>query len=440
MSDALPTAGRLVVSVVTGTIVERDAISNVCHQQILALDRFARRQQMALDVKVYLHDTTVVEPRAVKVQTAAEVVCDGHFHRSDVVIYHYGIYYPLFDSIVATPRTARVVVNYYGITPPGLTGSGSHAILHQSYRRAALMANADRIIVNSHFIGSEAQAMGFAADRIRHLPLAAGFAIPDPIPEKVPSEILRIAYLGRIVPAKGIRELLAAVTQLADTTPFRLTLMGARKFSCPQLLGEVEIAGQAGPLAGKVQLLLDRPGAEVREHLTAADVFVMPSHHEGFCVPVVEAVACGTGLIHSNSAALPETAGGLGLSFPAGNTAALLECLRQYAAVWSEGRYATDVGPLPLGEWRAKAVAHLQTFTRERFEHDFLRHTLGGVQPSSADRSALGGDARVHTTQQLCGQPATGGEPVSIGRHLQAVIAAPRRARTRRPQFQEPRP
>ncbi|QEL17135.1 glycosyltransferase family 4 protein [Limnoglobus roseus] len=434
MNESLPTSGRLTVSVVTGVVVDHDAISNICRQQIEVLDRYARQHQMALDLKLFLHGTTAVEPRAVRVEDPVAIVCDPHFQRSDVVIYHFGIYYPLFDSLAAAPRTARVIVNYYGITPPGLTSPDSHDVLHRSFRQAAQMFNADRILVNSRFIGAEALAMGFAPNRVHHLPLSAAFPIPETISVKAPGDVLRIAYLGRIVPAKGVRELLAAAARFAEgRTPFHLTLMGARRYSCPVVIGEAEAAAKDGPLAGKLELLLDRPGDEVRQQLAGADLFVMPSHHEGFCVPVVEAISCGTALVHSNAAALPETAGGLGLSFPAGNADALLACLGRAAEHWAEGLYPTDDGPMAPGAWRAKALAHLRTFSREHFSETFLRHALAGVQPLSPDRAGLRGDVRLQTMLKLCGTaPRLGGNPVSIGEHLQAVLASPRRPRPRR--------
>jgi glycosyltransferase involved in cell wall biosynthesis len=46
---------------------------------------------------------------------------------------------------------------------------------------------------------------------------------------------------------------------------------------------------------------------------TAADVFVFPSYYEGFGLPVVEALACGTPIVTSNVSSLPEVAGPAGL-------------------------------------------------------------------------------------------------------------------------------
>ena len=47
----------------------------------------------------------------------------------------------------------------------------------------------------------------------------------------------------------------------------------------------------------------------------SADVFVMPSLHEGFCIPVLEAMACGRAVTCSNTSAMPEVADGAAILF-----------------------------------------------------------------------------------------------------------------------------
>jgi glycosyltransferase involved in cell wall biosynthesis len=57
------------------------------------------------------------------------------------------------------------------------------------------------------------------------------------------------------------------------------------------------------------------------------DLFVTASRHEGFCIPVIEALACGTPVVGAHATALPETIGPGGLTFPPGDHQALAEAV-----------------------------------------------------------------------------------------------------------------
>jgi glycosyltransferase involved in cell wall biosynthesis len=76
------------------------------------------------------------------------------------------------------------------------------------------------------------------------------------------------------------------------------------------------------------------PDEELPAHYHLADVFVTASIHEGFCIPVVEAMACGVPVVAAHTTALPETIGTAGLTFrsedPADLAAKVLETLRGY--------------------------------------------------------------------------------------------------------------
>ena len=63
--------------------------------------------------------------------------------------------------------------------------------------------------------------------------------------------------------------------------------------------------------------------------LQHALALVMPSIEEGFGMPVLEAMAAGTPVLHSDHPALNEAAGSAGLSFPRGDAAALARSLKQ---------------------------------------------------------------------------------------------------------------
>jgi glycosyltransferase involved in cell wall biosynthesis len=72
--------------------------------------------------------------------------------------------------------------------------------------------------------------------------------------------------------------------------------------------------------------------AELPDLYAACDAWVTASRHEGFCVPIVEAMAAGRPVIVPDLAAMPETAGGAGLVYRSGDLADLAAKIRALAA------------------------------------------------------------------------------------------------------------
>jgi glycosyltransferase involved in cell wall biosynthesis len=83
-----------------------------------------------------------------------------------------------------------------------------------------------------------------------------------------------------------------------------------------------------------------------------ASCFAFPALSEGFGLPVLEAMACGTPTVCADAGALPETAGDAALFFPPGDADALASALQRLQAE----------GPA----WSARALAHASRFTWER--------------------------------------------------------------------------
>lgn len=133
-----------------------------------------------------------------------------------------------------------------------------------------------------------------------------------------------ILFVGSLQPRKNLLALLRTWREVRDEFP-GLWLV---------------VAGGAGDVFGKIKYPADENvrflGYAAEEDLPGlyakADLFVLPSFDEGYGLPVVEAMACGTPVLASNGGALPETVGEAGLLFdlsePDALTKSLCTCLR----------------------------------------------------------------------------------------------------------------
>lgn len=175
---------------------------------------------------------------------------------------------------------------------------------------------ADLIIAVSEFTKRDmVEAFGFPDSRIRviHHGVDAAFA-PLADPREIERVRRKYGIPGRYVLSVGTLEpkknhlrliqafLAAAVGGLAD---FSLVLAGGRRWAWPDL--DRSLAGI--PEAGRVILPGLVPASDLPALYSGASCFVLPSLFEGFGMPVLEAMACGTPVIASNVAALPEVCG-----------------------------------------------------------------------------------------------------------------------------------
>jgi glycosyltransferase involved in cell wall biosynthesis len=173
---------------------------------------------------------------------------------------------------------------------------------------------------------------GLPADRVH-----VAYGAPDPIfapqDRAVAQSRMRavlgcdspyVLYVGTLEPRKNIETLLRAFAAVKDCHPHRLLFVGATGWNMGHLTGLIEELG----LVDRVSL----PGyLPTRQDLvaaySAADLFVLPSHYEGFGLPLVEAMACGCPAIASNTSCLPEVGGDAVCYFPAPDDTSLAQSM-----------------------------------------------------------------------------------------------------------------
>lgn len=116
-----------------------------------------------------------------------------------------------------------------------------------------------------------------------------------------------VLYVGRADPYKNLAGLLRALGAAGPGLPFavKLRIAGPPDARYPQALLTARELG----MEKQVEWTGYLTDAQLVEAYRTADLLVLPSYYEGFGLPVVEAMACGTPVVCSNRGSLPEVAG-----------------------------------------------------------------------------------------------------------------------------------
>lgn len=131
-----------------------------------------------------------------------------------------------------------------------------------------------------------------------------------------------IMYVGNLKPHKNLSRLLKAYSKLDGRENTCLVLVG-KAFDSEDLTPEINSLG--------LEKEVIRTGIVVNDELVdfynLADLFVFPSLYEGFGIPPLEAMACGTPVVCSNNSSLPEVVGDAAYTFDPYDEAAIRDAM-----------------------------------------------------------------------------------------------------------------
>jgi len=163
-------------------------------------------------------------------------------------------------------------------------------------------------------------AFGIEADRIHTVPLGVDTDTFAPADERVPGRIVCVASAD--APLKGVPTLLEAVAKLRTEREVELVLVSrlAPGGATEKLIDELAIGDVVRTVSG-----ID--DAELAGLLASAEIAAVPSLYEGFSLPAVEAMSCGTPLVASRAGAIPEVVGDAGVLVPPGDAQQLAAAL-----------------------------------------------------------------------------------------------------------------
>jgi glycosyltransferase involved in cell wall biosynthesis len=168
-------------------------------------------------------------------------------------------------------------------------------------------------------------------------------------------------HVGTLQPRKNIPLLVEAFADLADANT-ALVLVGGKGWLYDEVFDRVRALG----VEERVRFAGYVPDSELPLWYNAASALVFPSFYEGFGMPVLEAMACGTPVIAARTSAVPETAGEAALYFDPQDKVALRE---RMAAVLDDPSQAATMrhkGLMQAGRysWQRSARAMLEVYRK----------------------------------------------------------------------------
>jgi glycosyltransferase involved in cell wall biosynthesis len=175
------------------------------------------------------------------------------------------------------------------------------------------------------------EATGFPAQRVNRLayPIDAEVFSPGTEANTLQQRLALakatlLLFVGRLARNKNVPVLVEALRRLRERRPaVHAAIIGdAGDIYAEEARRCRELAQHLG-VADRLHFLGQVSQEELVSAYRSADLLVMPSSHEGFCLPVVEAMACGLPVVAARSTALPETVGNAGLTFCPGDAADL---------------------------------------------------------------------------------------------------------------------
>jgi len=230
------------------------------------------------------------------------------------LIYHHSIGGSAGDTYEA--RAGRRILVYHNITPLELVerwapevGAEIRLGRNQTGRYADLTHVA---VADSDYNRRELDALGY--QRTITIPVMFEAArLPSKSQSRGPSRGTKLLFVGRLAPNKAQHELVATLAMLRSTTDPQatLTLVGSRTFASysKALTDYIDELG----LSEAVTIHEGAADDELATHYATSDIFCCVSDHEGFCVPIIEAMHHGLPVIAFASSAVTGTVGDGGL-------------------------------------------------------------------------------------------------------------------------------
>ncbi len=213
---------------------------------------------------------------------------------------------------------------------------------------------ASRILANSEYTKSDiVRHLGVAPEKVAVTPLSYNRSLynTEPVDDVLRQAIAArwnlqrpyILHCGTLQARKNLVRLIKAYDELLNqnrTMEFDLVLAGMMGWQHEPILQ----AASRVSAPGRVVLTRSLPETELSALVKGATLCVIPSLYEGFCLPMLESMACGVPTVVANNSCLPEVSGGVLRYFDAESVEQIAETIRAVLESASEQQRLRQAG------------------------------------------------------------------------------------------------
>jgi glycosyltransferase involved in cell wall biosynthesis len=268
-----------------------------------------------MESRIYV-DTVEAETQE---QTTPVVEYPAQADPADTLLYQFATASPMASWLAA--RRETLVVNYHNITPPELLAPwDNHIALGQLRAQSELRLLVDRaalVVADSQYNREQLVAAGFGETAV--IPPSAALG-PEIIASGGRREDrpagrggARWLCVGRIAPNKAIEDIVAALLVTRRHGDPEATLLVIGKAATTSYVEALHRYVASLGLSDAVTFGGHASDETVAGAYARSDVLVVTSEHEGYCVPVVEAMTVGLPVVAFRQGALPEVLGSGGV-------------------------------------------------------------------------------------------------------------------------------
>lgn len=303
------------IAILTPTLTSADAVSN----DVLAMQQLLTGR--GHEVRIFAEHANVADNEV----EAPGAVRTFLRHHDDTVIYHHSIGWDLGLEMLKA-NSFRTIIKYHNITPPEFFEGISewHRRLCETGRsqlKEIVALQPDLYLADSAFNKGDLIAAGsddkktFVVPPFNHADKLRSGEADLEILDRYPNGSVNLLTVGGVRPNKGHAALIEAFATYLHhfNNKARLFIVGSENRSFATYKSSLTEMIESWHIGTHVVFTGQVSDDSLKAYYLLADALLMTSEHEGFCVPLVEAMAMKVPIVAYASTAIPETVQDAGL-------------------------------------------------------------------------------------------------------------------------------